>query len=186
MLAVWQQSAVWTSCSTSCFAGVGLHCIGPVWKWSDSAPLLSALVLFFSTTRPLLFYFIINIIYYLYLQLENENLVYFCGDLNKHAVALYEWMGCWRFALVTRSVCRSFDQMSVQTEDFTMSDGWSTLPSECTSVISLNLTSSESLSPTRSHRKVSHVRPDTVLLRPQASKPSDAPWLDFIIRLIHW
>ncbi|KAK3563415.1 hypothetical protein QTP86_027788, partial [Hemibagrus guttatus] len=47
----------------------------------------------------------------------------------------------------------SFDQMSVQTEDLTMSDSWSMAPSECTSVISLNLSPSEPVSPTRRHRK---------------------------------
>lgn len=91
--------------------------------------------------------------------------VYFPGDWNEHVVSLWGGRcGCgfWCFALLHRSLCRNFDQMSIQTEDFTMSDDWSTVASECTSVISLNLSPSEPVSPTRRHRKV-HVRPDTVL-----------------------
>ncbi|XP_060736610.1 beta/gamma crystallin domain-containing protein 1 isoform X1 [Tachysurus vachellii] len=59
----------------------------------------------------------------------------------------------------------SFDQMSVQTEDFTMSDAWSITQSECTSVISLNLSPSEPISPTRRHKKNSEEKGVGVLNR---------------------
>ncbi|XP_053365441.1 beta/gamma crystallin domain-containing protein 1 isoform X2 [Clarias gariepinus] len=51
--------------------------------------------------------------------------------------------------------------MSVQTEDFTMTDSWSVAPSECTSVISLNLSSP----PSRRHRKNSEEKGGSVLHR---------------------
>ncbi|XP_022528373.2 beta/gamma crystallin domain-containing protein 1 isoform X1 [Astyanax mexicanus] len=50
----------------------------------------------------------------------------------------------------------SFDQLSIRTEDnMMMSDTWSTLPSEATSMMSLDLYSSTPSSPTRRHRKSS-------------------------------
>ncbi|MCI4382280.1 hypothetical protein PGIGA_G00013100, partial [Pangasianodon gigas] len=59
----------------------------------------------------------------------------------------------------------SFDRMSIQTEDITMSDAWSTVASECTSVISLNLSPSEPVSPTPRHRKNSEEKGVGVLNR---------------------
>ncbi|KAI5102789.1 absent in melanoma 1 protein isoform X2 [Silurus meridionalis] len=59
----------------------------------------------------------------------------------------------------------SFDQMSIRTEDFSMSDAWSTVPSECTSVISLNLSPSQPVSPTPRHRKNSEEKGGGVLNR---------------------
>ncbi|KAF5904230.1 absent in melanoma 1 protein-like isoform X2, partial [Clarias magur] len=55
----------------------------------------------------------------------------------------------------------NFDQISIQTEDFTMTDSWSVAPSECTSVISLNLSSP----PSRRHRKNSEEKGGGVLYR---------------------
>ncbi|KAF4084464.1 hypothetical protein AMELA_G00129050 [Ameiurus melas] len=59
----------------------------------------------------------------------------------------------------------SFDQMSIRTEDLTMSDSWSIAASECASVISLNLSPSEPVSPPPRHRKNSEEKGGSVLNR---------------------
>ncbi|KAL7873797.1 hypothetical protein AOLI_G00128680 [Acnodon oligacanthus] len=62
-------------------------------------------------------------------------------------------------------ICRSFDQLSIRTEDnMMMADTWSTVPSEVSSVMSLDLSSSTPASPTRRLRKSSSEK-GTVLSR---------------------
>ncbi|XP_036449074.1 uncharacterized protein crybg1a isoform X2 [Colossoma macropomum] len=60
----------------------------------------------------------------------------------------------------------SFDQLSIRTEDnMMMADTWSTVPSEATSVMSLDLSSSTPTSPSRRLRKQSSSEKGTVLSR---------------------
>lgn len=105
--------------------------------------------------------------YLIFLDWEwKHSLDLFSGDWNEQVISVKmgwkSWMWFWCFCSFGGFLCRSFDQMSIRTEDFTMSDSWSTVPSECASVISLNLSPSEPVSPTRRHRKV-HVRRHAVL-----------------------